>query len=116
MYQLLQSGWLAVSGSRRSSCAGRSSGAGQQAQQRSGAAAARAGSAGSKVGGARGGCSFGSPVAVGKVGGALSVALFLLVELSRHLVRLRTGEDGWRICPASLVARVPGKLTLDRLM
>ena len=35
-----------------------------------------------------------------------------LVELSRHLVRLRTGEDGWRICPASLTARVPGKLTL----
>ena len=39
-----------------------------------------------------------------------------LVELSENLVRLRTGEDGWRICPASLVARVPGKLTLDRLM
>ena len=35
-----------------------------------------------------------------------------LVELSWHLVRLRTGEDGWRICPASLTARVPGKLTL----
>ena len=35
-----------------------------------------------------------------------------LVELSRNLVRLRTGEEGWRICPASLVARVPGKLTL----
>ena len=35
-----------------------------------------------------------------------------LVELSRHLVRLRTGEDGWRICPDSLAARVPGKLTL----
>ena len=34
------------------------------------------------------------------------------VELSRNLVRLRTGEEGWRICPASLVARVPGKLTL----
>ena len=35
-----------------------------------------------------------------------------LVELSGNLVRLRTGADGWRICPASLVARVPGKLTL----
>ena len=40
----------------------------------------------------------------------------VLVELSENLVRLRTGADGWRICPASLVARVPGKLTLDRLM
>ena len=39
-----------------------------------------------------------------------------LVELSENLVRLRTSEAGWRICPASLVARVPGKLTLDRLM
>ena len=36
----------------------------------------------------------------------------VLVELSENLVRLRTGEDGWRICPASLTARVPGKLTL----
>ena len=39
-----------------------------------------------------------------------------LVELSENLVRMRTGADGWRICPASLEARVPGKLTLDRLM
>ena len=38
----------------------------------------------------------------------------VLVELSENLVRLRTGEDGWRICPASLTAPVPGKLTLDR--
>ena len=35
-----------------------------------------------------------------------------LVELSENLVRLRTGAAGWRICPASLAARVPGKLTL----
>ena len=38
------------------------------------------------------------------------------MELSENLVRLRTSEEGWRICPASLTARVPGKLTLDRLI
>ena len=43
---------------------------------------------------------------------SLDSAYCELVELSRHLVRMRTGEEGWRICPASLVARVPGKLTL----
>ena len=47
-----------------------------------------------------------------QVGRSWSMRCAGLVELSRHLVRLRTGEDGWRICPASLTARVPGKLTL----
>ena len=27
-----------------------------------------------------------------------------------------SSEDGWRICPASLVARVPGKLTADSFL
>ena len=36
-----------------------------------------------------------------------SLNMFSLVELSENLVRLRTGAAGWRICPASLVARVP---------
>ena len=44
--------------------------------------------------------------------GSFAGPLKAIVELSRNLVRLRTGEEGWRICPASLVARVPGKLTL----
>ena len=43
---------------------------------------------------------------------ARQVVAFKLVELSENLVRLRTSEAGWRICPASLAARVPGKLTL----
>ena len=49
-------------------------------------------------------------------GSSFLPSVFQLVELSENLVRLRTGADGGRICPASLVARVPGKLTLDRLM
>ena len=36
----------------------------------------------------------------------------LLFERSSGRWFRALGEEGWRICPASLVARVPGKLTL----